>query len=158
MADKIRKPPRKLKHPSKAASYSTVFYVLGLTFVGILALYFLTLSSSPKLPTKATVAPVKQQAPKEAVKPTKYWAKEIITPGFDQSTHTSSRDRGKPFETQIGVGMLIRGWDEAVPTMSVGERAKLTIQHQAAYGKERQGIIPPKATLIFDMELLDIKK
>lgn len=67
----------------------------------------------------------------------------------------SSRDRGKPFEFVLGSGQVIKGWDEGVAKMSKGERAILTCTHDYAYGeKGYPGVIPPKATLIFDVELL----
>ncbi|KAK6341797.1 Fork head 1 [Orbilia blumenaviensis] len=70
----------------------------------------------------------------------------------------SSRDRGSPFETAIGIGRVIKGWDEAVPTMKVGEKAILTITPDYGYGARGAGnVIPPNATLIFDVELLGIK-
>ncbi|TPX38733.1 hypothetical protein SeMB42_g05137 [Synchytrium endobioticum] len=70
----------------------------------------------------------------------------------------SSRDRGTPFTCKIGVGEVIRGWDEGVPQLSKGERAKLTISYDYAYGeKGMPPIIPPKSDLIFDVELLEIK-
>ncbi|GEB61098.1 FKBP-type peptidyl-prolyl cis-trans isomerase [Streptomyces gardneri] len=69
----------------------------------------------------------------------------------------SSRDRGEPFVSQIGVGQLIQGWDEGVPQMSLGERATLTITSDYGYGDMGvPGVIPPKATLVFDVELLKI--
>ncbi|KAI8144755.1 FK506-binding protein 1A [Fennellomyces sp. T-0311] len=72
----------------------------------------------------------------------------------------SSRDRGQPFVTQIGVGRLIKGWDEGrlgVPQMSVGQRAKLTCTSDYAYGPNGiPGVIPPNATLVFDVELIKI--
>ncbi|MFE5712509.1 FKBP-type peptidyl-prolyl cis-trans isomerase [Streptomyces sp. NPDC056501] len=69
----------------------------------------------------------------------------------------SSRDRNEPFDCQIGIGQLIQGWDEGVPQMSLGERAKLTITSDYGYGDRGvPGVIPPKATLIFDVELLKI--
>lgn len=69
----------------------------------------------------------------------------------------SSVDRGQPFETQIGVGMLIRGWDIGILGMKEGEKRTLTINSDLAYGDNGiSGVIPPKATLIFDVELLEI--
>ncbi|KAJ1965249.1 Fork head 1 [Dipsacomyces acuminosporus] len=69
----------------------------------------------------------------------------------------SSRDRNQPFVCTIGVGQLIKGWDEGVPQMSVGERAKLTITSDYGYGPRGvPGVIPPNSTLIFDVELLRI--
>jgi len=69
----------------------------------------------------------------------------------------SSRDRGQPFECKIGVGQVIRGWDEGVTQMSLGQRAKLTITPDYGYGAAGAGgVIPPNATLIFDVELIKI--
>lgn len=70
----------------------------------------------------------------------------------------SSHDRNRPFETQIGVGRVIRGWDEGIPQLSKGEKAILTITGDYAYGSNGfPGRIPPNATLIFEVHLLDIK-
>ncbi|CAG0896873.1 unnamed protein product [Cyprideis torosa] len=70
----------------------------------------------------------------------------------------SSRDRGKPFKFKIGKGEVIRGWDEGVAQMSVGQRAQLTCSPDYAYGqKGHPGVIPPNATLIFDVELLRLE-
>ncbi|KAK9476148.1 hypothetical protein V1514DRAFT_337857 [Lipomyces japonicus] len=69
----------------------------------------------------------------------------------------SSRDRGAPFQTKIGVGQVIKGWDEGVPKLSLGEKAKLTISGDYGYGSRGfPGTIPPNATLIFEVELLGI--
>ncbi|KAI8893382.1 hypothetical protein BC833DRAFT_608570, partial [Globomyces pollinis-pini] len=75
---------------------------------------------------------------------------------LDGSIFDSSKGRF-PIEGVIGVGRFIRGWDEGVITMSLGERAKLTISPEYAYGQRGySSIIPPNSTLIFEMELLGI--
>lgn len=70
----------------------------------------------------------------------------------------SSLDRDKPFETEIGVGRVIKGWDEGFTQISLGETAKLTISPDYGYGASGAGsVIPPNATLIFEVKLIEIK-
>ncbi len=82
----------------------------------------------------------------------------------DGSVFDSSISRGKPFVFTLGAGMVIKGWDEGILGMEKGEKKTLTISSDKAYGEQGvpdgQGgyIIQPNATLIFDVELVDIKR
>ena len=77
---------------------------------------------------------------------------------LDGTKFDSSVDRGTPFEFQLGAGRVIKGWDEGVATMNIGGKVELVIPPDLGYGASGAGgVIPPNATLKFEVELLDMK-
>ncbi|KAL6872865.1 hypothetical protein J3F83DRAFT_731221 [Trichoderma novae-zelandiae] len=88
------------------------------------------------------------------------WLKDTSKPDQKGKKFDSSYDRDPPtFQTRIGVGAVIKGWDEAVVTMKVGEKARLDISSDYAYGNRAVGgnLIPANSSLIFDVELIAIQ-
>jgi peptidyl-prolyl cis-trans isomerase A (cyclophilin A) len=77
---------------------------------------------------------------------------------MDGKIFDSSIERDEPIEFQIGRGMLIKGWEEGIALMQVGDKMRLIIPSELAYGPNGAGgVIPPNATLIFDVELVNVK-
>jgi FKBP-type peptidyl-prolyl cis-trans isomerase len=76
----------------------------------------------------------------------------------DGTVFDASKNHGQPFTFQLGAGQVIRGWDEGVAGMKVGGKRQLIIPPSLGYGSQGAGgVIPPNATLIFEVELLDVK-
>ena len=77
---------------------------------------------------------------------------------LDGRVFDSSRERNKPFEFVLGQGQVIKGWDEAFAMLRTGERATLIIPPDLAYGSTQRGPIPANSTLVFEVELVEIRK
>jgi len=86
------------------------------------------------------------------------WLYDPAQPGSRGTPFDSSRESGRAFTFQVGAGQVIAGWDQGVQGMKVGGQRRLVIPAALAYGERGAGgVIPPGATLVFDVELLDVR-
>ena len=85
------------------------------------------------------------------------WLYDPAAPDHRGRKFDSSRDRGQPLSFPLGAGRVIRGWEQGLPGMKVGGTRRLVIPPSLAYGNVRNNSIPPSATLIFEVELLDVQ-
>lgn len=115
--------------------------------------------NTANLESTASGLQYEEQKVGEGASPTKGKTVSVHYTGWltDGTKFDSSVDRGSPFQFSLGVGQVIKGWDEGVATMKVGGKRRLVIPASLAYGTRGvPGVIPGDATLVFDVELLGV--
>merc|ERR1719273_794695 len=134
------------------------------SLVALICFIVAVYSAKPDLPSDAGLrVGVKRRVPEDQCKIKTQKGDKLSmhytgTLRVDDSKFDSSRDRDSPFEFTLGSGQVIKGWDQGLMDMCIGEQRKLTIPSDLGYGDRGSGAkIPGGATLIFDVELLDIK-
>jgi peptidylprolyl isomerase len=147
---------------SRRFALATVFAATTTIFTGVLVLS----ESADAQQTVATPSGLKYidvkagtgAAPKTGQTCVMHYTGWLYDGGKKGAKFDSSVDRGQPFEFKIGMHQVIAGWDEGVATMNVGGKRTLIIPPELGYGARGAGnVIPPNATLMFDVELLAIK-
>jgi FKBP-type peptidyl-prolyl cis-trans isomerase len=151
----------------------TVIVILAITLLALAALAVGQTIPAKKAPATSTPTKV-TGAPTKTASGLEYWDIKIGTGAVAQSGQhvkvdytgwltngkkfDSSVGTGKPFEFKLGAGKVIKGWDEGVAGMKVGGKRQLRIPPDLAYGeKGYPGVIPANSTLIFDVQLVDVK-
>ena len=86
------------------------------------------------------------------------WLYDADAPGYRGNKFDSSHDRNQHFKFPLGAGRVIKGWDQGVAGMSIGEVRELTIAPELAYGERDIGVIPPGSTLVFEVELAGLEE
>ena len=149
----------------RAGAVAAIVFVTA--FAGTFAAALPTTATAQELNTTMTTASGLQitdskigtgASPKSGQTCVMHYTGWLYKDGVKGTKFDSSLDRGDPFEFDIGVGQVIKGWDEGVATMKVGGKRTLVIPAALGYGaRGAGGAIPPNATLIFDVELLGVK-
>lgn len=158
--------------PHKEAPLKAILFSFGITLVAVLVIVIAQFSAAatPTFPNnpnitmdnlETTPSGLKYKILKEGTGATPQRGESATVHYIgtleNGSKFDSSRDRNSPFQFQVGVGQVIKGWDEGLLLMKEGERRLLVIPPELGYGaRGAGGVIPPNATLIFDVELLKV--